>query len=759
MRPKDNGRIRRTLPEKRGGQPGSASGAWRPPSSLAMPGPSGGDRRAMAPRRGNKRGSERPSRTASAEALFGRLLCRKWRIDRLLSTGGTAWVYSATHRNGRRVAIKVLRPELSADARIRGRFLREGYLANRVGHPGAVCVLDDDTQGEIDFLVLELLEGANLENLGGDGQRDAGEVAFFIDGLLDIVVAAHDNGIVHRDIKPGNVFLTTKGEIKLLDFGIARLGEPSISFSHTRNGAVLGTPGFMAPEQALARSSEVGARTDIWAVGATMFWLLTGRLVYEAPSGQESLIAAATTPAPPLKSLRPDVPDSLANLVDRALRFESEERWPDAREMQRVLRAVRLELPRYEWNGLDPSYASDLERTLPPSDGGLQAAAQCTPHSRPRDAAGSEASALPSTGEPEIVEREDAMQTLLAPLAAVRLGEMRVAFIRGPTGIGKTRLATELMRKVKALGVDAYIGRCFDGDAAAPFLPWLQVMRSGLAARSAAGAPEIHATLSQLAWIAPELVSSSEVDARADLEPSEARFRLFDALRLFLGRLSEMRPILVVLDDLQWADQASLLLLEFLIQALTNARVYVVGIFRDKPRPSRTLSRVLEVGARQAGGEFVDLEGLHRASVSKLLAHAAGGGLAPEFAEAVFLATHGNPFFVSEIAKLVARGELDAADPRGTIPVPKRARDAVRWQLERLSAGCRRALEFASIMGRQFDMAILSRVEGEAPSAVLQCLAEAEAVGLVRPIGEKPVRLAFTHDLVRKRQADRLFAD
>jgi predicted Ser/Thr protein kinase len=303
-------------------------------------------------------------RIGHAEALVGRLLCGKWRTDALLNSGGTSWVYSGTHRNGKRVAIKVLRPEVSADARTRRRFLREGYLANRVGHRGAVCVLDDDTEKGIVFLVMELLEGTNLERLSRDGAREAGEVAFLADALLDILAAAHASGIVHRDVKPGNVLWTTSGEIKLLDFGIARLLEPSTAVGHTRNGAVLGTPGFMAPEQARARWGAVDARTDIWAVGATMFRLLTGRLVHDGVSGQEAVIAAATLPVSPLKTVRADVPDSLAELVDRALRFEAGQRWQSAREMQAAVRAVRSELPPYEWHGLSVAGGASRERTV-----------------------------------------------------------------------------------------------------------------------------------------------------------------------------------------------------------------------------------------------------------------------------------------------------------------------------------------------------------------------------------------------------------
>jgi hypothetical protein len=172
-------------------------------------------------------------------------------------------------------------------------------------------------------------------------------VAFWADGLLDILAAAHANGIVHRDVKPGNVFLTTNGEVKLLDFGIARLQEVSAPTTQTQTGTMLGTPAFMAPEQARGRWDEVSEKTDVWAVGATMFRLLTGRHVHEAVTPQESMIAAATRPAPAVDAVAPAVPRSLSTLIDRALAFRSADRWQDAKAMQAALRQARASLPRY----------------------------------------------------------------------------------------------------------------------------------------------------------------------------------------------------------------------------------------------------------------------------------------------------------------------------------------------------------------------------------------------------------------------------
>jgi serine/threonine-protein kinase len=288
-----------------------------------------------------------PPPDTAARSLVGRLLCDKWRLERLLGAGGMSSVYAAVHRNGKRVAIKVLRPDLTGNQRVRSRFLREGYIANRVGHEGAVAVLDNDADGDLVFLVMELLEGETLaaraRRLGGT--LPAEEVAFAVDGLLDILTAAHASGIVHRDVKPQNVFFTRGGGVKLLDFGIASLREISLGFGQTRADTPLGTPGFMAPEQARGRWEEVDARTDLWAVGATMYRLLTGRCVHAGGTANEAMIAAATQAAPSLAGRRADLPAPLIALVDRAIAFEPAQRWQTAREMQEAVRQVRAALP------------------------------------------------------------------------------------------------------------------------------------------------------------------------------------------------------------------------------------------------------------------------------------------------------------------------------------------------------------------------------------------------------------------------------
>jgi eukaryotic-like serine/threonine-protein kinase len=275
-----------------------------------------------------------------ARERLGSTLSGKWHLDRLLGVGGSASVYAATHRNGRRAAIKVLHAQLASVPAARKRFLREGYLANLVDHPGVVFVLDDDlTADGAPYLVMEVLEGETVEErrVRKGAMLSEGEVLSIVDQLLDVLAAAHERGIVHRDIKPANLFLTRQGCVKLLDFGLARSEEGGSQL--TLHGSAMGTPAFLPPEQALGRS-RVGARTDLWAVGATMLTLLSGRHVHRAANVNDALLAAMTRAAPPAREIVPELTPEIAEVIDRALRFDVEARWADARSMQAGVRAA-----------------------------------------------------------------------------------------------------------------------------------------------------------------------------------------------------------------------------------------------------------------------------------------------------------------------------------------------------------------------------------------------------------------------------------
>ena len=191
------------------------------------------------------------------------------------------------------------------------------------------------------FLVLELLVGESLDTRleRSGGRLDVEEALRLIDQLLSTLVAAHDKGIIHRDIKPENLFLTREGQLKLLDFGIARARDAS-GASATRTGSTMGTPAFMPPEQALGRTREIGPASDLWAVGATLFTLISGRVVHDGETANEILVAAATRQAPSLGAVAPWVAPDVVAVVDQALAFQAAQRWPSAVAMQHALRVA-----------------------------------------------------------------------------------------------------------------------------------------------------------------------------------------------------------------------------------------------------------------------------------------------------------------------------------------------------------------------------------------------------------------------------------
>jgi eukaryotic-like serine/threonine-protein kinase len=287
---------------------------------------------------------------AEAARRVGTTLCNKWTLDRLIGTGGMAAVYVASHKIGRREAIKILHSDVARDPELRARFEQEADAVNRFKHPGAVEVRDIDVAEDgTPFLVMELLDGQPLaERARQPGGVELGELLRLMDELLDVLVAAHAQGIIHRDIKPDNLFVLQDGRLKVLDFGIARVRAGAQTKLTTRVGATLGTAPYMPPEQ--IRGVEIDARADVFAVGATMFRLIAKRRIHDAGSEAEMLVKMASLQAPPLSSAAPAVPRDVGLVVDRALMFDREQRYPDALTMQGDVRALR--------EGKAPPYAT-----------------------------------------------------------------------------------------------------------------------------------------------------------------------------------------------------------------------------------------------------------------------------------------------------------------------------------------------------------------------------------------------------------------
>ncbi len=281
------------------------------------------------------------------QARVGQTLNGKWHLDRLIDVGGMGAVYEATHRNGRRAAIKILHPHVASNPEVRKRFLREGYVANRIDHPGTVAILDDDTAEDgSPFLVMELLDGQSLSGLltKSGGALPVPQALAIAAQVLEVLAAAHGNGIIHRDIKPANIIVTKTGYAKLLDFGLARIRDGVLSVIPTAAGIVMGTAGYMAPEQARGQPDQIDARTDIFAVGAVLFRAVSGRRIHERATAFDTTIAAMRDAAPSLSEVMADAGPALVRAVNGALKFEKANRWQSAREMFEELRAAYEEV-------------------------------------------------------------------------------------------------------------------------------------------------------------------------------------------------------------------------------------------------------------------------------------------------------------------------------------------------------------------------------------------------------------------------------
>lgn len=278
---------------------------------------------------------------------IGSTVDRRYLLKREIARGGAGAVFEAEHIYTKRsVALKLLVPEQRTAAEPRARLLREAMALTAARHPGVVAALD---AGEMDdgtpYLVLELLEGRSLEGILAVRRRiGSAEVAWLGIAICDALSAAHQRGIVHRDIKPSNVFVARDEQgrevVKLFDFGVARV--PAANNKLTQDGALLGTPEYMAPEQLLA--GEVDGRTDLYALGVTLYECLTGVVPFEGNFG-EVLLKVSTQPLTPLRQKVAEVTPELATVIERVLSRERDARFADAAAFLQALRKAAPAAP------------------------------------------------------------------------------------------------------------------------------------------------------------------------------------------------------------------------------------------------------------------------------------------------------------------------------------------------------------------------------------------------------------------------------
>ena len=275
--------------------------------------------------------------------LSGRLLAGRYRLDHLVATGGMAQVWEATDEVlTRRVAVKLLHPHLAADASFVERFRREAIAAARLAHPSIVSIYDTCTDGEVEAIVMELVNGTTLRKLLDDKKQLEPENAVgIVAEVADALEAAHRTGLVHRDVKPANILLSDDGRVLVADFGIAKAAEGA---DLTNTGTALGTAKYLAPEQ--VSGGPVDARADVYSLGVVLYECLCGRPPFVADTEAGTALARLQQPPRKPRELRAGIPKPLEDVMLRALALDPADRYATAGALRTALLAVsRGEVP------------------------------------------------------------------------------------------------------------------------------------------------------------------------------------------------------------------------------------------------------------------------------------------------------------------------------------------------------------------------------------------------------------------------------
>src|SRR5262245_9265197 len=351
------------------------------------------------------------------------------------------------------------------------------------------------------------------------------------------------------------------------------------------------------------------------------------------------------------------------------------------------------------------------------------------------------------------VGRERELSELGDALDAAAAGRGSLFLLVGEPGIGKTRLASELAAPAADRGMSALWGRCWDAEARPPYWPWIQIIqplaRQGV---DEALAAVLGPGLAHLAQLVPELRHTVPRAAQpTSLDSESARLRLFDTTATFLAHAAAQTPLLIVLDDLHWADLPSLRLLEFVANTLPQTRMLVIGTYREvEASQDPAVATVLGRLARSA--RHIPLWGLSESEVGRFIAIAAGRAAPEAVVQAIHRETDGNPFFVDEVLRCLRpqAGEPWGLPTAASLPISQGVRGAIRQRLAPLPEGARSVLVAAAVIGRAFEIALLAALCERSVEVLLEALTPALEHDIVARVPGTAGRYRFSHALVRE---------
>lgn len=646
--------------------------------------------------------------------MLNTLLNHRYRLEAEIGRGGMGVVYRAQDTLlNRSVAVKLLATD-TLGTEGRARLLHEAQAAARLNHPNIITIYDAGEFDEASYIIMELLDGESLYDKRPQNLSEILQVARQICTALN---HAHANGVIHRDLKPENVIITRDGTAKLTDFGLAR----SVASRLTVEGAFIGTIFYLPPEQALGK--QIDGRTDLYAFGVMLYELVAGQLPFTADDSLAVISQHLYAPPIPPSNHNCDLPPALDRLIMQLLQKNPDDRPASAAIVEQSLSHIQQALlsPIRE-NGEEPA-PSPLERL--------------------------------AQGRLVGREQELAAAKALWKEATMTPGDRHVLLISGEPGVGKTPLMREIKTLAEVSGAAVLTGECYAGGSA-PYTPIAQMLREALtqpARRPATGQSptavphlpdHILADLITLApdlrLLYPNLPSNPSYDAQAD------QYRLFESAITLLAGLAEQIPLLLVVEDVHWADSGSLDLLRHLARRCRFSRlpILIVMTYRDVELDAACcLDDILYDLTREQLVLRIKLNRFDREQTRTLLTVMFQEEISDEFLDAIYRETDGNQFFVEELCKaLIAEGKLYRYDGRwqrpnmAEIQLPQSVRGAVLARVGRLPEAAQEVLRWAAIVGREFDFGVLrqaSELDEETLIDALETAVYAQLISEFKP--------------------------
>ena len=630
---------------------------------------------------------------------------------------------------GRTVALKLVAEEFAQDATRRERFTRESRIAASIDHPNVIPLYEAGEEDDVLFISMRWVDGTDLRAvIDGGGPLEPARANRLVVQIASALDAAHACDLIHRDVKPANVLITDDDHVYLTDFGLSK--HVTTTDDITSAGQWVGTVDYIAPEQ--IQGLPVTPQTDVYALGCLMYELLSGRVPYVRETHLAKLWAHVNAAPPSLLPVRSDLPLAFDRIVRRAMAKSPAERYASAGELAEAVLAAE------EWSrparGETPATDSE-DGALP-----LPAVLRVAEHSA-------------------LVGRGTHLEYLRERWEEARAGQLQLVLLEGEPGIGKTRLASEFCRLAHEEGGTVLYGRS-DEDALVPYQSFVEALGQWVAACPPVRLEERVVVRAELSRLLPQLIHRMpNLQEPPPREPDTERFLLFEAVSSLLAEESNVAPIVLVLDDLHWADKSTLSLLKHLARSPYESRLLILAPYRDAQQ-FRTghLTDTLAYLHRERRCVRLPLAGLDETDVGVLISAQSGHEAELDFARAIHGETEGNPFFVeSMIRHLVDSGSIYEKDGRwaSDLPVkelgiPEGLKDVIRQRLERLAEPTSRMLSLASISGRDFSLDVVERVGDLSGDELLEAVDEAVAAQLIEEVPGHVGRYSFSHALIHE---------